>query len=68
MKTIKIKTRGMHCHSCEMLLKDSLEELEGIEKTEANHKSGIVEVNFDQNKVTEKNILEIIKSEGYEIQ
>ncbi|MBR9691590.1 heavy-metal-associated domain-containing protein [Candidatus Woesearchaeota archaeon] len=67
MKNIKIKTKGMHCSSCEMLVKDSLEELDGVEKAEANFKSGIIGVNFDENKVTESNILKIIKSEGYKI-
>ncbi|MBD3354916.1 copper chaperone [Candidatus Woesearchaeota archaeon] len=68
MKNIKIKTRGMHCGSCEMLVKDSLEELEGVEKADANFKSGIIEVDFDEGKITEKDVMEIIKSEGYEIE
>ncbi|MEE9525797.1 MAG: heavy-metal-associated domain-containing protein [Candidatus Woesearchaeota archaeon] len=68
MKNIKIKTKGMHCSSCEMLVKDSLEDLEGIEKAEADFKSGIINVEFDEAKVSEDNILQIIKSEGYEIQ
>ncbi len=67
MASIKIKTKGMHCSSCEMLVKDSLEEMEGVDTASADHKSGIVEVNFDENMVRKEKIMEIIKLEGYDI-
>ncbi len=67
MTNIKIKTKGMHCQSCEALLNDSLEALDGVDRSEASHKSGIVSVDFDEAKVSEKSILEIIKLEGYDI-
>ncbi len=66
MANIKIKTKGMHCESCEMLVKDSLEELEGVNSAKADHKSGIVEVDFDDSKVEEVEIKAVISSEGYE--
>ena len=68
MTNIKIKTKGMHCTSCEMLVKEALEELDGVNKAEASHESGIVSVDFDKNKVSEKDIIEVIKLEGYEIE
>ncbi len=68
MKKTQIKTKGMHCPSCEMLIKDSLEELEGVNKAEASFKSGIISVDFDENKTNEKEIIDIVKLEGYEIQ
>lgn len=67
MANIKVKTKGMHCSSCEILVKDALEELGGVNKAEASHESGIVSVDFDDNKVNEKDIIEVIKLEGYEI-
>ena len=67
MANIKIKTKGMHCSSCEMLVKDSLEELDGVNTANADHKSGVISVDFDDNKVNEKDIIEVIKLEGYEI-
>lgn len=66
MPDIKIKTKGMHCKSCEMLIKEALEEQEGINKVEASYKSGIVSVNFDNRKITEKDIIDLIRLEGYE--
>ncbi len=65
---VNIKIRGMHCASCEMLVKDSLEELDGVNKVEASHEKGIVSVDFDENKVDKSKIVETIKSEGYNVE
>ncbi|MBW3004654.1 cation transporter, partial [Candidatus Woesearchaeota archaeon] len=67
MKKIKIKTKGMHCASCEVLLKSVLEELEGVNDAKASCKTGIISVDFDEDKVNEKEIIELIKLEGYKI-
>jgi len=66
MSNVKIKTKGMHCTSCEMLIKDALEELDGVQKAEASCKEEIVSVNFDDKKIGEDDIIKVIKSEGYE--
>jgi copper chaperone CopZ len=66
MKKLMLNVKGMHCSSCEMLIKDSLDEL-GVPKAEASHKTGIVNVEFDEKKVSEKKIKEAIKKEGYEV-
>ena len=67
MAKLKLNVKGMHCGSCEMLIKDSLEETEGIEKVEVSHKSGEVNIDFDESKVNEHKIKEIIKNEGYKV-
>ena len=64
---IKIKTTGMHCPSCEMLVQDSLEDEHGISKAEADYKSGVININFDDAKINIQSIKQIIKKEGYEI-
>ena len=66
MTNIKLKTTGMHCPSCEMLVKDSLEELKGVKKAEVSHKSGIVEVDFDE-KTKQEEIIKVIEEEGYKV-
>ena len=67
MANIKIKTKGMHCTSCETLVKDALEELKGVNKAEASFKSGIIAVDFDDKKTTKDEIMAVIKLEGYKI-
>ncbi len=66
MKKITLSVKGMHCRSCEMLIKDSLGELEGIAIVNADHKKGTVDVSFDDAKVTVNAIRDAIKKEGYE--
>lgn len=66
-QTEKIQTKGMHCTSCEMLVKDSLNEMEGVTKTLASFKTGIVTVEFDTKKIDIKKIKEVIRKEGYKV-
>ena len=68
MANIKIKTKGIHCTSCEMVIKDALEDLQGVNKAEASYKSGIVSVDFDDTKVNEDKIIGTIKLEGCTIE
>jgi copper chaperone len=65
MKTMKIKTTGMHCGSCEQLVQESVSELPGIKKVKANHKKAMVEVSFDETKATFDDIKKAIKDAGY---
>lgn len=62
-----IKIKGMHCKSCEMLIKDSLEEINGVESAELSHTAGTATVIFDENKVNIDDLKKIIKNEGYEV-
>ncbi len=68
MANISIKTKGMHCGSCEMLVKDALEELNGVGNVEASHKTGNVYVEFDKIIVKEQEIKEVIKKEGFGVE
>jgi len=56
---------GMHCPSCEILIKEVLEELPGVNKAEASYKAGIVSVDFDDKRISEDNIIEAITKEGH---
>jgi len=67
MAYAKIKTRGMHCKSCEQLLKQSLGEIQGVNKVSASYESGEVFVGFDKDKITEEDLMELIKMQGYEL-
>ena len=68
MAKLKLNVEGMHCGSCEMLIQDSLDETDGIEKAEVSHKSGEVNVDFDDSKVSANKIKDIIKDEGYSVE
>ncbi len=67
MKEIKLKINGMMCTGCENRVKSALALVEGVEKVEADHNTGIVTVtskgDLDISKIKEK-IIDI----GYEIE
>ena len=60
-KTYKID--GMHCTSCGLLIESELEDI-GV-KSKASYAKGMVEVEYDENKVKEKEIIEAINKAGY---
>jgi|FLOH01.1.fsa_nt_gi copper chaperone len=68
MENITIKTKGMTCHACEMLVEDELSETAGIQSAKAFHKEGLVKVSFDETKTNIESIKNIIKKEGYEVE
>ena len=67
MKEIKLKINGMMCEGCENRVKSAVSLIEGVEKVEADHNTGIVIVtskeDIDISKIKEK-IIDI----GYEIE
>ena len=68
---IMIKTfnvTGMHCDSCGMLIKESLEEIKGINTVDISYKTGKASVDFDEHSVDAVTIKRIIKDEGYEVE
>ena len=67
MEEIKLNVEGMHCPSCEILISDELKELAGVKDVKVDHKLGTVNVKFDQSKTNKKDILDVIKKEGYKV-
>jgi len=67
MEKSTIQIKGMHCESCEMLIKDALEEQEGMIKVKISHTKGMATIFFDGAKISENQIKLIINSEGYEV-
>lgn len=67
MKSLKLKVSGMHCGSCEMLVKEALEDA-GVKTAIPSHKNGTVDVVFDENKIKESKIKTIIEQEGYKVE
>jgi copper chaperone CopZ len=62
----KLKVKGMHCPSCEMLIKDILED-ENVEVISVNHKTGDLEVSYNESDVDFEEIKRVLAEEGHEI-
>ena len=60
-KTFKLS--GLHCTSCSMVIEGELEDM-GVE-ARCNYVKQIVEVEWDQTKISEKLIVQKIEEQGY---
>jgi copper chaperone CopZ len=65
MTTTKFQIRGMHCTGCAMTIEGALEDLPGVKTAKANYAKQIAEVEYDQTKVTEQQMIEAIQKAGY---
>lgn len=63
----EFRIKGIHCKSCEMLIKDALGEFPGIKEINLSYKTGILKVSFDESQLSKEKIIETIKKEGYEV-
>lgn len=61
MKTT-LNIKGMHCHSCEFLIGEALEDI-GV-KSSINSKKGTAIVQFDDSKISLDQIKKAISDEG----
>ena len=64
---IMLKVAGMHCKSCEMLINDSLSDIDGIIKSDASTSKGAVTVEYDEGKVSLEMIKNAVRKEGYKV-
>ena len=68
MVYIRLRAKGMHCPSCEILVTEALEEQEGVNSVQASFVTGLVDVDFDGTKIDEKKMIEVIQKQGYEVE
>lgn len=55
----------MHCTSCAMNIDGELEDTEGVKSSNTNYAKQSTEVEYDEEKLDENKIIEIIKNVGY---
>ena len=55
----------MHCESCEKFIEMELKDR--VNSIKVSYVKGIAEINFDEDKISEKEIIEIIKKIGYTV-
>ncbi len=65
IKKSVFKITGMHCTSCAMNIDGELEDTDGVLEARTNYVKQETAVVFDEKKLTEKRISNIIQKAGY---
>ena len=68
VKEVTYFIKGMTCSGCEETVKNEVNQLNGILKVNADHKTGIGVIQFDISKLSEEQIISSIDSTGYTVQ
>ncbi len=66
VKKIQLKINGMHCTSCAMNIDGDLEDTAGVKESNTNYAKALTQVTFDSDKISEEEIIKIIKNTGYD--
>lgn len=64
-RTINLEVKGMHCQSCEMLIKDELSSLSGLKDISIDPKTGKGSLIATSKLITDEAIIKAIKNAGY---
>ncbi len=64
-KTVKLKVTGMTCGGCSSRIHNALKKKEGIIDDEVEYPSDLAVVKYDPDKITEEEIIKVIKKAGF---
>jgi len=67
MIKITLPIKGMHCRSCELLVKDELSQLAGVKKVEVSSKTHQAELTMSAESMDEAELVAAVKRAGYEM-
>jgi copper chaperone CopZ len=65
MASIDLKTGGMHCASCSMLIEMTVGDLPGVTAAKSDYVSGATHVEYDPAQVSVEDIVNAIVEAGY---
>jgi mercuric transport protein len=64
-KTTTIRVEGMHCNMCSASVTKALKATDGVEKVEVSSEKGVAVIQYDDQKVTEAKLREVINGTGF---
>jgi len=67
MKQVKLDVTGMQCNGCETAIEAAVNQVDGVDNVTVDYPTGIVNINFDDNKVSFEVIQKAIEDSGYQI-
>ena len=63
----ELQVSGMKCGSCELLVKEALEEVEGVREAVASHLKGTVVVDYEPETVSVAFMTAVIEGQGFKV-
>jgi copper chaperone CopZ len=63
----RFSIQGMHCVSCAMIVDNALEDLPGVRSAQTSYARQVVDVEYNEQQVTEGQIIAAIQAEGYTV-
>ncbi|MBD8069274.1 copper chaperone CopZ [Bacillus sp. PS06] len=67
MKTVTLNVQGMSCGHCVKAVEGSVGQLEGVNEVNVKLDEALVEVAFNESKVSLDKIKETIEDQGYDV-
>ncbi|MCH1624405.1 copper chaperone CopZ [Fredinandcohnia quinoae] len=68
MQTVTLNVQGMSCGHCVKAVEGSVGELEGVNQVNVKLDEALVEVAFNESKVSLDKIKETIEDQGYDVE
>lgn len=65
MKQQQFQIQGMHCVGCAMNVDGALEDLPGVKSATTHYARQMTEVEYDETRVTEADIIAAVQAAGY---
>jgi copper chaperone len=66
MATTTLKVHGMTCDHCVRSVRQALESQEGVARADVDLQAGRANVDFDESRVTPRELANAVAEEGYE--
>lgn len=66
-KTVTIRVEGMKCGKCSGAVTKALKATEGVEDAQVNHEKGEAVIKYDDQKLTEAKLREVINGTGFKV-
>lgn len=61
----RFPVEGMHCVGCTIAVEGAVEKVAGVKRAEANYARQYVDVEYDEGRVTEAEIVTAVERAGY---
>jgi copper chaperone len=67
MANIKLNVEGITCGGCEKSIRNALLAQDGVNEATASHTTGVVDIEFDDNKIQQEKLRQAIVDAGFDI-